>query len=116
MVAAPAPVRADPHRMGMRTRDPAAAGPDPVAAPFPAAGSPKPQRGRSRRDGDDFGLQRRRGRSFVHHHHRARRHGPVTIDNLTLHAAGEQRQAGADQSAFDESCGFYIQAIRSGGG
>src|ERR1019366_3418388 len=97
IVTAHAPVTTHPDRARVRPRRPAAAQPDPAAVPFPTTA--EPDESWIGRDRDDFYLRRGRfarlvppdGSAWRRHINRA-----VTIDHLTFHAAGKQRQAGGD--------------------
>ena len=93
MMSVPAPMRADPHGIVVGAVRPASADPDPVTAPFPAAGRPEPQRERAGRDGDDLGLRRWWRRGFLDNDAGS---GAVAIDDFTRDAAGQQGQAGGD--------------------
>ena len=93
MMAAPAPVRADPDGVDVGAVRPASTNPNPVTAPFPAAGCPEPQRQRAGSGDDDFGLWRRWSRGFLDNDAGS---GAVAINNFTRDAAGQQGQAGGD--------------------
>jgi len=96
------PVTSHPNSMRVRTRRPAAADPDPVTAPFPAARNPKPKFQRTGRDRHDFNLRRWRILRLGHNNIGGRRR---IRDRLTFkdHAAREQRQAGGQQKAFGQN-------------
>ena len=98
------PAGADPDGAGMRAGGPVATVPNPMATPFPAAGSPEPHVQRTGGDGDNFHLRRGRFAGVGHDDFAGRNgHGTVTINNFAFHTAGKQREGGADQSTLDDS-------------
>lgn len=113
------PMRTDPHRATMRPPHPVTARPDPLAAPFPAAGRPDPQLRRAGGHRDDFGLRRWRSRGFRHDGRSGGRCGSinraVAIDHLSFHTARKKWQAGDNQNRFCQSRNFHKQNARRGG-
>ena len=94
----------DPDGARMRPPIPMATVPNPVSAPFPAARNPEPNVERTRRHGDDVNLRRGWFTGFGRDDFAGcDSYGTVAINHFTFHTTGEQRDAGADQSALDES-------------
>lgn len=94
MMAVPDPTTGNPYCAAVWPHSPAAADPNPMAAPFPGARNPEPNIHRARGSRDDFHLRWRRG-IYVYGYRRwwwrRRRSG------YTNHATGQHRQAGRDQ-------------------